>query len=517
MTAHTQIVNFTPAGPVAKAFMQSDAFVRLIVGPLGSGKTSAAVVEVLRRAQRQAPGPDGVRRVRVAIIRNTFAELKSTTIKSWEQWCPAQYGKLTMGGSPIVHHIKTTELDLEVNFIPLDKPEDVRKLLSLELTFAWIDECREIPKEVLDALTGRVGRYPSRLQGGCTWSGILLTSNPSDTESWMYKMATNPPEGYAVFRQPSGRGDRAENLENLPANYYGRIASGKDAEWLKVFIDGEFGFVIEGQPVYPSWRDSVHALPQRMAPLPGLGLVLGADWGLTPAAVILQQFPDGRVLVVDEFVCEDSGIVRFAESLTAYMKQHYPHHQVVAAVGDPSGEARGADEKTVFDIMNQRTPWRWKPAGTNEVMLRIEAVSLALNRMVDGKPGFMLNPTCGVLRKGFAGGYHFQKIAAGNSHTFHEAPRKNQYSHPHDALQYGMLAIGGADLVLNRDPNRRHNRPRVAEGMEYDLLNHTAAPTTNRAHSWQNPGVVVGNGRPAHLDRQPRSRVASGTDYDIFK
>ncbi|MDR2012002.1 MAG: phage terminase large subunit [Rhodanobacter sp.] len=476
---------------------------RLLVGPLGSGKTSAAVVEVLRRAQMQGRGTDGMRRVRVAIIRNTFSELKSTTIKSWEMWCPPQYGRLTLGTSPIVHHVQTSELDMEVLFVPLDKPEDVRKLLSLELTFAWIDECREIPKEVLDALTGRVGRYPSKLQGGCTWSGILLTSNPSDTESWLYKLVSDPPEGYAIFRQPSGRGPRAENLDNLPANYYQRIAAGKDAEWIKVFIDGEFGFVVEGKLVYPSFRDSVHVPAERIEPLHGIGLVLGADWGLTPACAILQPWPDGRIVVLDEFVCENSGIVRFAQALAKYMQQHYPDNDVTAAVGDPSGTTRGPDESTVFEIMNQHTPWRWRPASTNEVTLRIEAVSAALNRMVDGKPGFQLNPGCGTLRKGFAGGYHFQKIAAGQGTTYHETPRKNQYSHIHDALQYAVIGIGGANVVLNRE--RRRMRPRMAEGLDYNPLE-PYGPSSNRP-----PRGVVWGDRWA----KPRATVAD-SDYPIL-
>jgi hypothetical protein len=132
--------------------------------------------------------------------------------------------------------------------------------------------------------------------------------------------------------------------------------------------------------------------------------------------------------------------------------------------------------------------------------------------MIDGKPGFLLNPGCGTLRKGFAGGYHFQKIAAGNGFTYHEIPRKNQYSHVHDALQYGVLGLGGADAVLNRDPNRRANRVRMAEGMDYDILNHTGADADPRAA--RSSGVVWGDGRPAHLDnaRRFRSRFADGID-----
>ena len=490
-------ITFSPAGPVARAFMQDDSFVRVLIGPIGSGKTSAAVVEILRRASMQRPGPDGVRRVRVACIRNTFSDLKTTTIKSWNQWCPAAYGKLTLGTSPIVHHIRTEDLDLEVLFVPLNDEADVRKLLSLELTMAWIDEAREVPREILDALTGRVGRYPSRLAGGCTWSGIILTSNPGDTESWLFKLSSNPPDGFKVFRQPSGRSAEAENLENLPTDYYKRIAAGKDSEWLKVYCDGEFGFVMEGSPVYPSFRDSVHVAKEKVAPLQGIGLVLGADWGLTPACVIAQQWPDGRIHILDEFVTESSGIVRFAAALTAHMRQHYPGFDVVAAVGDPSGNARGHDERTVFEIMNANSPWRWRPATTNDPDLRIESVTAALNRMVDGKPGFVLSPSCPTLRKGFSGGYHYRRVHSGAAGpSFHEAPAKNHYSHIHDSLQYALLAMGGAEAVLHRGD--RSARPRIAEGIDFTLL--------DRGEETTRTGTGVRFGNPPYRDRERQQR-----------
>jgi hypothetical protein len=143
--------------------------------------------------------------------------------------------------------------------------------------------------------------------------------------------------------------------------------------------------------------------------------------------------------------------------------------------------------------------------------MRIEAVSAALNRMVDGKPGLQLNPSCGVLRKGFSGGYHFQRIAAGNGATFHETPRKNQYSHPHDALQYMVLAMAGADAVLNRDPNRRANRSRMAEGLDWDPLN------PYDSNSKARPRVAWGDGRPAHLEhKNRRSFMASVIDFNPF-
>lgn len=502
-------LTYRPPGPVAKAFMQDDSFVRLIVGPLGSGKTSVCAVELLRRAGEQAPGPDGVRRFRAVIIRNTFAMLRSTTIQSWIQWCPAHYGKLN-SGSPITHKITTDDLDIEVYFMPLDDENDVKKLLSLEVTMAWIDECREVPKAVLDGLTGRVGRYPSKLQGGCTWSGIVLSTNPSDQENWVYKIAQDPPEGWKVFHQPGGRTPEAENTDNLPAGYYDRIAAGKDEEWKSVYIDGQFGFTIEGRAVFTSFRDKVHVAPEPIKPVPELGLILGADWGLTPACCIGQVLPDGRLIILDEFVCFDTGIIRFAETLSAYIKRHYPNNEVVMAVGDPAGTARGqSDERTIFELMNAHTPWRWRPAQSNELTIRIEAVNLALNRMIDGKPGFQLSPTCSTLRKAFAGGYHYKKVSSANNATFHETPNKNEFSHISDALQYLALAAGAGDAALAKN-RKTKDRPRMASNIDYDLFG-----GSDHEPSVRQRGAVVGEPTRETIFGRRRAEGAS-TWEDAF-
>ncbi|WP_175904228.1 hypothetical protein [Burkholderia seminalis] len=508
---------YSPPGPVAKRFLESDAFVRVIVGPFGSGKTAAGIVDALRRSWMQAPGPDGVRRVRGSIVRNTFAELKSTTIPSWNQWCPPQYGKLTMGTSPIEFRYTDAEMDLQVFFIPLDGEEDVKKLLSLELTWAMIDEARQIDRAILDALTGRVGRYPSRLQGGCTWSGITMVSNPSDMESWFYKLCANLPEGYELFHQPSGISDAAENLENLPANYYKRQMAGKTEEWIKVYVHGQWGFLQEGAVVYPSFSDSAHVPAQPIPAVPNVPLILGADWGNTPAAAIGQMLPDGTVLTLAELVTaegETMSIPDFGRALTRFIRQTYPDHEVAAATGDPAGTAKGPSGDTVFDMINANTPWHWKPAGTNELAIRIAAVSELLGRMVNGKPSFVLSSNCPQLRKGFAGGYHFKKVATATGGVYSEEPNKNRYSHPHDALQYMVLGAGGADIVMNRTLRKDRVRARQAADVDYPIFG-------DDRQAQRNPMQVgVRWGEPSREtyrnERESRPSVARSTDYDIF-
>ena len=55
----------------------------------------------------------------------------------------------------------------------MDDPKDVRKLLSLELTGAWVNECGELPKAVADGLTHRVGRFPTKADRGLLGMELL--------------------------------------------------------------------------------------------------------------------------------------------------------------------------------------------------------------------------------------------------------------------------------------------------------------------------------------------------------
>jgi hypothetical protein len=78
-------VVYEPPGPVARDYLRDDAFVCGIRGPIGSGKSTASVMKLVRNCERQRRAADGRRHRRTAIIRNTFPELKTTTIKTWHQ------------------------------------------------------------------------------------------------------------------------------------------------------------------------------------------------------------------------------------------------------------------------------------------------------------------------------------------------------------------------------------------------------------------------------------------------
>ena len=112
MTAN---ITYKPGGETLRQFMLDTSFVRGLRGPVGSGKTACSCVELFRRGMQQAKAPDGKRYTRWAVIRNSYPELRTTTIKTWLDWFPeSEFGHMTMHPTPYCHHIKLGEMDMEV-------------------------------------------------------------------------------------------------------------------------------------------------------------------------------------------------------------------------------------------------------------------------------------------------------------------------------------------------------------------------------------------------------------------
>lgn len=455
-------VNYVAPGPVCEQFHQDNSYVRGLMGPVGSGKSTACCFEILSRAIEQQPGHDGVRRSRWAICRNTYPELKSTTIKTWMDW----YQDLAVmkWDTPITSTINIadigdgTGLELEVIFMALDRPEDVGKLRSLELTGGWMNEASEMDKAVLDMLTQRVGRFPSKRNGGPSWTGVIMDTNPPDDDSWWYKLAEEEkPDLYRFFKQPGGLvqdndpksktfqgyipNPDAENVQNhsLGYQYYLNQVPGKNEDWIRVFLLGNYGTTMDGKPVYPEWNEKVHYSELELTPVLGMPILAAFDFGLTPACAFMQMSPRGQLLILKEVVSEDMGIRQFySEVIRPIIRGEYSKFRV-EAVGDPAGNIRAqTDEKTCMQELME-LGLLCEPAPTNEFIARRESVAFFLQRLSAGQPGFLLDPSCKMLRKGFNGGYRYERLKVSGTARFKDRPVKDKFSHIHDALQYGCL------------------------------------------------------------------------------
>lgn len=440
----SHVVEYNPS-PTLEQFHASNAFVRGIRGPIGSGKSVSCCWEIWTRAAEQAPGPDGVRRSRWVATRNTYGELTTTTLQTWLDWFPEErFGKV-VHGAPIEQILRWglddgSQVELTMWFLALDRPEHVKKLLSLEITGAWMNEAREQPKAILDALTGRVGRFPAMRDGGATWFGVIMDTNPPDSDHWWYLLAEEQqPDGFEFFAQPDGDGDTAENVENLPAGYYQRLKAGKTDEWIKVYVRGQYGFVIDGKPVYPEFRDSLHVREFNITK--GLPLFGGMDFGLTPAGLFGQRMVNGQVRIHSELVSDDMGIKRFGALWVVESALRYPGMVFKQITGDPAGTARNDDERTTFNILEGENVAA-VPAYTNSFTVRREAVASLLTKLIDGEPALLIHPQCKRLRKAMAGGYQFKRVAVAGADRYHDEPNKNMHSHVAEAGQYLVLGMG---------------------------------------------------------------------------
>jgi len=454
-------IDYTPT-KVCKEFMMSDSKMRVLMGPVGSGKSVASCFEVVRRASMQKPNKLGIRRSRVAIVRETARQLQDTTIKTFHDWFPpgvcGNYMRTTK-----TYYLKVGDVECEIMFRALDDSDDVANLNSLELTFAWFNECRDINPDIVDAMSKRIGRFPSAKDGGPTWFGMWGDTNPPTMDTWWYYQmehldstdGVSPNDnGWDVFKQPSGRSQDAENIENLPEGYYD--TQGRSDEYIRVYIDGEYGLSTAGQPVYKYFRPDYHMADQTLQPIINgvRPIIIGMDLGLTPAAVIGQQDPRGRILILDEAVSFDMGIQRFVRTVLKPLITERFSAAPILVISDPAGVQRAqTDERSAVDIIKAEG-LKVMPAKTNNVSARLSAVDDFLMRQVDGDSAFLVDPRCTRLKAAMMGGYRFHK-KNGNI-------EKNKHSHVAEALQYLMLHINStADGLITQ---KREIKPVAAGG-----------------------------------------------------
>lgn len=517
------------APPTVGDFMGSDEFVRLIVGPFGSGKSSGCCMEALRRAMEMPPAPcceayrrgeaceckERIRKSRGAIVRNTLPQLRDTTMKTWKEWIPEHLGYWRLSEKTFVIDFPLgdgTRVVCEVLFRALDDPDDVRNLLSLELTWIYFNEWREINKAIHDAAQTRVGRYPRKEEVARYWTGVFGDSNAFDTDHYLYHLFKEPdPEtqemlpGHAIFEQPGGLEENAENREHLdrcwdpdeqalaraavrigrenmrdPAVlaearreqeeklkadehekpcrcYYRRMMRGKRQSWIDCYIHNKYVFAVDGKPIYDNFNTRIHVSAfdegREDTYYRKLKLVYhGQDYGLTPAIVFAHVMPDGQIRISHEFVATRMGAFNFGTEAAKLAKQAFPSNARLEGWGDPAGMAGSStdEDKTPISVVNG-CGLPTSPAPTNEWTLRRDGVSICLGTLtMAGEPEVIVHPRCKMLVKALSGGYCLKRKKVAGDEQYQDHPDKeNPFSHVAEAMQYLVVGLGRDRRVLD--------------------------------------------------------------------
>jgi hypothetical protein len=486
VSALEKFAHFRPAGPVAEAFMADQTnYVRTILGPVGGGKSVSCIFDCLKNACEMPVCTDGVIRYRVAIIGATYGQMERNLLPTWTEWIPKDGGDWTDadftggGGRHATHKIafdtirngQRVRVHFEALFAAIGEYAVEQFMRGFEPTAFWLYEMDLLPAAVLDQAIFRMGRYPPRrlLPEGVNFRSYVIGDlNAPDIDSWFYKLFEEErPEGFALYRQPSGLSARAENLHNLPEGYYERQlqAMKNRPNLVKRFIHAQYGPASDGEPVYCEYSDDRHRAPASLKPMKGVPIRLGLDQGVQrPAAIIGQRLPNGQARILGEVVPGRAGPARFADAIRRELAEIAPGHRVEVAYADPAG-FYGADtesgELAWAEIVQRELNVPVLPAPSNELSVRLDAVRSELIYNIDGEnPGLLISPRCTMLRKGFASHYRYRIERVGTSSRTSDKPEKNDFSNPHDALQYLMLGEKGRYGVVSggREMRQRSNR-----------------------------------------------------------
>lgn len=456
------------APPTVSQFIRCEDKQSFIKGPIGSGKSVGCCMKIVRFAMKQTPGIDNVRRTRWVVVRNTRDQLKDTTIKTWKAWFPdgpigrwketerTYYMKFTPAdGIPV---------DAEILFRALDDDDDVAKVLSMETTGAWLNECREITRGIVENLSKRCGRYPEMKlkpptvpkEEWPTWHGLFGDTNAPEMDSYWHSIFEHLPVDdddpnsiveCTTFSQPAGDGSDGvpgENIENLPDGYYDR--GGRSEEWFRTMVQVGYAKSLKGTPVYMKSFKERHVSKIPVQILPFIPVVIGLDTARTPAAVF-GQMVDGRIRKQREAVGFDIGAKTFIKmKLKPIMKQFYPTNPIIFVIDPSSVRQDNTTDDSWYKILKREFPredgHHVKLAYTNDPKQRIDSLDNALRDWPDGDPMVFYDPSMKWCVEGLRSKYRYEKLK-GTDGKLRDKPAKNNWSHVVEADQYMTMFLTG--------------------------------------------------------------------------
>lgn len=472
------------ASPTVQAFMDSRAFIKGLMGPVGGGKSTGCMMELLfERAMGQKPH-NSVRRTKFAIVRNTSAQLKQTVKPLLDEWfvtMPLEAQGRALGQWRLTDGVFEVEMPLpdgtllhtEFFLLAADTPDDVRRLLSLQLSAAWVEEAREIDSEVFKGLLGRVGRFPSRVAGGVTYPGVIFSTNAPMLNTYWHEMIVSPPDNAEVFVQPPAVvevggedviNEEAENRQFLIEGYYENLLAANTEAWVDVYLKNKFGVGNAGQAVYKeTFKRKFHVASGalRAQPYASYPFVVGMDNGLQAAAAVMQGDSRGRVNVLSEaYVPKDTtmGVETFLDTiLVPHLLAKYPGvpREAFTFVLDPACYQRSqVNEMTIAQAVAKRG-YKTVKAATNDPEKRQMAMEGLLNRAIDGGPGLVVDPGCTHFIDGMEWGFRYKKAPEGQVSTTRD---KTHHSHLCEAAEYGAGHFN-SPVVMNVTAWQTQARP----------------------------------------------------------
>ncbi len=398
-----------------------------------------------------------------------------------------------------------------------DKPETIQSLRSKEYTGAWANESQFQPRRLISEIADRTGRYPPKHEiahaepNGLTQFMICDFNAPPTNNHWINRMRGDvplpvdmpaeermqykKPPHWRFFKQPpalleimAADGQTvagyevnpiAENIQNMrdgirstieyemlaeEADAAGRappsphryieLCGAKTKDEIDRDLLGKTVQLKTGKPATPQFRRERHIGPASMEMMPGRTVVVGADHGLTPAAVFFQEI-NGGWIAFDELVETNKTTDEFAPLVAIKLATMFPGCPYTAW-GDPAGGwGSQTDRRTPFQIYGTHGVVMKPPALKDKPLARLEAIRKCLRTEFNNRPRLIVHPRCENLIAALDGGAQIRTQEIAGETRLLEALIKNALSHVFEAATYGLWGGGEVAEILRPAETRR--------------------------------------------------------------
>ncbi len=403
--------------PTQRAFVESDAVVNAIIGPMGDGKTYASIAGIIRHAQRCG------RPIRAAIIRDTLENIKNSTVQSFldafSDWPHLlkfrdEFKKLTILSSPRV----------ECHLFGIDDLVALGKLQGPEYALIWLEEPAPIAEKLNAGLSEEV--YNAALARCARQKGTIprlqISMNPADEDHWTFRRLVLEPDvnpefpliTKRVFFVPYG-----ENI-HLPevARQGTKAAYQNDPAGRARYVEGRFAPAYRGKKVTPEYNPEIHLSKVPLQPAKGLVSFRIFDGWHNPACLLGQITHSGRLVFLDLAMVNNGDIRTLIETKVRPLLES-PRWKDKAAAWRDGGDRsmmqpdQSNKQMSAAKVVEELLNTHFEPAPRVWPILR-EGMKNCLNTMVGGEPAVVINRELVQLHRQLDGAWHYKTDVSGN-------------------------------------------------------------------------------------------------------
>lgn len=336
------------------------------------------------------------------------------------------------------------------------------KFAGLTLALVWVDQPEECPRDIIQALKGRISQpgFPQQM-----W----LTPNPPGGDHWLIDEF---PEDNSI---PGHRYIHTSMYDNrrILGDEYIREAEREYPEGTAMrrrMILGLRGLAMIGDAVYgKKFSRQLHVA--EVPYIEDYTLIESWDFGQRHPAVSWSQFLPGRFHILGEWMGSNKFIDEAVPEVAALRNELFPKINVIRVACDPAGaNVQGHGVRlTAVEVLNEhlrktfgQTVGARYLVNANRPEKRewaIQQISGYMGRLVEKSPALLVHPRCSTIIDGFEAGYVFdeRKLVNMAFPNIRRPKKDGLYDHLQNTLEYAQLVYGSGTARTVRVHNEDYN------------------------------------------------------------